>query len=148
MITCLTLSAVCEHHYLYFRPFPLLLMLPSLTFGLLNYCTWPQPPKKNPQKNIMSVHTILQPPPKKPPNGFGVVLHLQVAEVGLKVSEVRQHLSAEGGEAAGLRRRGEPQVDARVGGAALRGAQLLPSGGRQDVIVRAALPRAAVALQH
>lgn len=74
--------------------------------------------------------------------------HLQVVEVGLEVPEVRQDLSAEGGEAAGLRRRREPQVDARVGGAALRGAQLLPSGRRQDVVVRAALPGAAVALQH
>lgn len=73
--------------------------------------------------------------------------YLQIVEVGLKVSKVRQHLSAKRGEAAGLWRWRKPQVDARIGSTALWGAQLLPCGWRQDVIICAALSWATITLQ-
>lgn len=73
---------------------------------------------------------------------------LQIAEVGLKASEVRQNLSAERREAARLWHGGKSRIAARVDGAASQGMETLPWRRRQDVVICAALPGTAVALQH
>lgn len=75
------------------------------------------------------------------------VYYLQIAEVGLKASKVRQNLSAERGEAARLGHQGESGIAAGVDGATSHGAQVLPCCRCQDVIIRGALSGATVTLQ-
>lgn len=99
--------------YLCFHP---CLLLTSPAFGVLDYCTWPQPPARQAKIHFQykwsSVTVLLH-------LQLLSVRHLQIVEVRLEVPKVRQDLSAERREAAALRRGGKPQVDAGVGGAAL-----------------------------
>lgn len=116
-------------------------LLTSLAFGLLDCCTSAPPP-------AAEGNGVRRQRPRPELHFTGHAGYLQIAQVGLQAPQVRQNLSAEGGQAACLGHQGESGVAAGVEGAASRRAQVPPCRRGQDVVVRAALSGAAVTLQH